>query len=151
MTNYVATSIPSAIIKTMITTNWDTYEGVLPAPTVVDINEATDRQLRRDLWLGDHILIRVDTPAEEETPIGNWVYGNRITRVLLEVYSKKNRQRLYDIASEIRRICHNQMHSLTQYQRIQYRTFNEMTQENLNIWEGRVILELVNNAVLLGT
>ena len=151
MANYSASPVPSQIVKTLFDNNWDTKEGILPKPSFIDVNEALDRRARADIRQADQIIIRVDTPAEEETPIGNWTYGNRIVRVLLEIYTNTNRQRLFDLQAEIRRICHAFRHTTPNYQRIQYKTFNELTQENINIWTGRVIIELVNSAVLLET
>ena len=50
---------------------------------------------------------------------------------------------------EIRRIVHNQMHSLDAYQRIRFANFNEYTDDNMNIWAGRIMIEGINNAVIL--
>ena len=69
----------------------------------------------------------------------------------LELYTRSGRQRLYDLMAEIRRLCHNRMHSLTNFQRQQFINFEEETQEHANVWMGTVNIELVNNAVLLET
>jgi len=98
------------------------------------------------VWVG-----RPGEPAQEETPIGNWKYGNRVYNIILEVHTNQNRQRLYDLVKEIRRICHARMHSLTSFQRIQFGTFSEATQEQVNIWTGTVTIILENNAILLET
>ncbi len=52
---------------------------------------------------------------------------------------------------EIRRICHARMHSLTNFQRQQFMSFNEEAGEQANIWTGTVQIQLENNAVLLET
>ena len=148
---YAAEAIPSYIIKTMLDVQWNNYSGSIPEPSLVDVNDGVSAQLRYDLKQNDYIFIMAESPVEEEEPIGTWVYGNRRTRVVLELHTKESRQRLYDLKQEVRRICHSQMHSLTDYQRIQYMSFVEFTDMQFNVWAGRIILEMVNNAILLET
>ncbi|MEK6861491.1 MAG: hypothetical protein AABY07_05965, partial [Nanoarchaeota archaeon] len=85
----------------------------------------------------------------DERPIGTWVYGDQRFKILLEVLTIHSRQRLYDLEREIRRICHSQMHSMTNFQRIQFMNFVELTQEEFQIWKGRIIVELLNSSILL--
>ena len=107
--------------------------------------------LRLDLNKKDHVVGRMGTPAMEEQPIGNYKYGNRTYNVELELYTLKDRQRLYDIFREIRRLIHVKMHSLTNFQRMKFVSFNEQTQEQVNIWVGSMSIQLENKAVLLET
>ena len=89
--------------------------------------------------------------AEVEEPIGTWIYANRTYRILLEMSTNANRQRLWDIKDEIRRIVHDKRHSLTGFQRIQYRSFTEQMDEQQRIWRGNIQLELLSSAVLMDT
>jgi len=107
--------------------------------------------LRLDLNKKDHVVGRMGTPAMEEQPIGNYKYGNRTYNVELEIYTLRDRQRLYDIFREIRRLIHVKMHSLTNFQRMKFVNFNEQTQEQVNIWVGSISIQLENKAVLLET
>ena len=107
--------------------------------------------MRFNLNVGDVVFGRAGDPALEETPIGNWTYGNRVYNLGLEVYTRVSRQRLYDLVKEVRRICHARMHSLTSFQRIQFGAFTESTQEQVNIWTGAITIKLENNAILLET
>ena len=107
--------------------------------------------LRLDLNKKDHVVGRMGTPAMEEQPIGNYKYGNRTYNVELELYTLRDRQRLYDIFREIRRLIHVKMHSLTNFQRMKFVNFNEQTQEQVNIWVGSISIQLENKAVLLET
>ena len=144
-------SIPSAEIKTMLDGQWNA--GNVAKPNLIDVNDntATGNQARFDLNRGDYVFIMADQPVLDEEPIGTWVYGHRRTRIICEVHTKTDRQRLYDLMAEIRRICHAQMHALTNYQRVQFQTFNEYTDMQLNVWAGRIVIELLNSAVLLET
>lgn len=147
-------TIPSAVFKADLDGQWITtnYDQAGSAPTIVDVNEGAQRNIRvADIRSGDYIILRVDTPAMEERPIGTWVYGHRTSRILLELYTAVNRQRLYDMMGEVRRVMHARMHSLTTFQRIQFVNWNEYTNEQENIWAGRIILEGINSAVLLET
>ena len=107
--------------------------------------------LRLDLNKKDHVVGRMGTPAMEEQPIGNYKYGNRTYNVELEIYTLRDRQRLYDIFREIRRLIHVKMHSLTNFQRMKFVNFNEQTGEQVNIWVGSMSIQLENKAVLLET
>ena len=144
-------TIPSATTRSILSTNWNLTNVV--TPTFLDINSgvALKHDLRQTSAGQDLVVIRIDVPGQEETPIGNWLYVNRVSRVLVELYTAVNRQRLYDLMAEVRRIMHARRHSETTYQRIQFKNFTELVNENQNIWSGRVILEYVNNAVLAET
>ena len=117
-------------------------------PTFIKVN-AANQPLRFDLNVGDHLVGRIGTPSFVEQPIGNWKYGNRTYNIEIELFTLTSRQRLFNLMQEIRRICHARMHSLTNFQRQQFQTFNEETSDQANIWTGTVLIQLVNNAVLL--
>ena len=144
-------AIPSDTIQTMLSGQWtrSNYSGTAD-PTFVDVNDGTT-SVRYDFRSGDLIIIAVDNPAMDERPIGTWVYGHQTTRVLVELYTSNSRQRLYDLMREVRRVCHSQMHSLTSYQRVQFVSFNELVETTQRVWIGRIIIELLNSAVLLNT
>ncbi len=144
---YTAAVIPSTDIKALLVDNWDTQGENVPTPQIIDLNDTTE-PIRFDARRGDIIIVKADAPMEEENLIGTWIYGHRRWRIILELTSKQNRTRLWDMKNEIRRICHNQMHSMTNFQRIQYINFHESYEEQQNIWQGRVSIELVSNAVL---
>ena len=120
-------------------------------PKFIEVTGATNDPLRFNLNVGDVVFGRAGDPALEETPIGNWTYGNSVYNLAIEVYTNTSRQRLYDLVKEIRRICHARMHSLTSFQRIQFGAFTESTQEQVNIWTGAITIKLENNAILLET
>ena len=120
-------------------------------PRFIEVTGSTSDPLRFDLNVKDVIVGRPGNPAFSEQPIGNWKYGNRLYAVELEISTNKDRQRLYNIIAEIRRLCHARMHSLTSFQRIMFATFQEMTQQNVNVWTGLVVVQLENNGILLET
>ena len=96
-------------------------------------------------------MARPSGPALQEIPIGNRKFGNRVYNITLEIYTNTSRQRLYDVMREIRRICHARIHSLTNFQRIQFMDFNEQTNAQANLWAGTVSVQLVNSAITLET
>jgi len=140
--------LPAKEILDTLYTNWYGENVVEPEFTEVT---GVGEPFRLDLNKKDHVVGRVGTPAMEEQPIGNWKYGNRTYNVDLEIYTLQNRQRLYDICREIRRLIHVKMHSLTNFQRMKFVNFNEQTQEQTNIWVGSMSIQLENKAVLLET
>ena len=119
-------------------------------PAFIEVTGAKE-PIRFNLNVNDHVIGRAGNPALQETPLGNWTYGNRIYNLELEVHTLNSRQRLYDLMREIRRICHDRKHSLTNFQRQQFTGFSEETGEQANIWTGTIDILLENNAVLLET
>ena len=140
--------VPIDAIMSDINTQWNASNVV--KPTLVTV-KGPNQPFRFDLNLGDHLIGRTGSPAMDETPIGNWKYGNRTYNVEIELYTLNERQRLYDLMREVRRICHDRKHSLTNFQRQQFTGFSEETGEQANIWTGTIDILLENNAVLLET
>jgi hypothetical protein len=147
---YSASTIPTDDFQAILAAQWDIQEGNVPEPKYYIVNDGSTA-IRVDLNRGDALVLKADSPTEEEQPIGAWMYGNRKWRLMLELATKKSRVRLWDLKNEIRRICHSQMHSMTNFQRVQYLNFHENMEEEQNIWQGRITIELVSNAVLLET
>ena len=124
--------------------------GSSKKPAFIEVTGANE-PMRFDLNVNDHFVGRAGSPAIEEEPIGNWKYGNRTYNLELEVYTLTSRQRLYDLMRELRRICHARIHSLTNFQRLRFVNFQELTQEQANVWAGTINITLENSAVLLET
>ena len=144
---YSAEPTPPSDIKDLLDTQWSTFSGNIPEPTFIEVN-ADGSALNIDIAnQGDAVIIRLDTNGYQENVIGTWYYTNRTYRVLLEIVSAVSRQRLMDLMQEIRRICYDNMHSMTNYQRIQFVNFTEQTQKEFNIWRGFVTISLVNSAI----
>ena len=138
--------MPADDLLTDFNSQWNTSNVAKPNLVVVTGN---GEPLRFVLNAGDAIVAR--NSSFTETPIGNWTYGNREYTVDLEIWTLRERQRLFNLMQEIRRICHARMHSLTNFQRIQFINFNEMTSDTVNVWMGNSQIQLVNNGVLLET
>ena len=124
--------------------------GSSAKPAFIEVTGSGD-PMRFDLNVNDHFIGRAGSPAMDEVPIGNWIYGNRSYNISLEIYTLNSRQRLYDLMRELRRICHSRKHSLTNFQRLQFTSFNEQTTEQARVWMGTASIQLINNAVLLET
>ena len=128
---------------------WDASNVV--EPRFIEVTGNTSDPLRYDLNVKDVVVGKAGTPAVDELPIGNWKYGNRTYNIELEVHTNSQRQRLYDIIREIRKLCHSRMHNLTNFHRIRFVSFNELTQQQVNVWSGIVNIQLENSAILLET
>jgi|TARA_R110000751_G_scaffold16865_4_gene52884 hypothetical protein len=150
MTNvYAPEPIPAQEVKELLNTYWDvTTTGKIPNPTYVVVTGAS-QEIRHDLTKGDLLVVRAGNWREEI--IGNYTYGNRYYEVFLEVFTLNQRQRLYDIMQEVKRVVHSKKHSMDNYQRIAFTDFEDKTDDTFNVWEGRISLELQNAGVLLET
>ena len=140
--------IPIDDVFTDLDSQWNASN--VTKPSFIKVN-AANQPIRFDLNVGDHLIGRTGSPAMEETPIGNWKYGNRTYNIEIELFTLNGRQRLFNLMQEIRRICHARIHSLTNFQRQQFISFSEETGEQVNVWTGTVEIFLENNAVILET
>ena len=140
--------IPIDDVFTDLDSQWNASN--VTKPSFIKVN-AANQPIRFVLNVGDHLIGRTGSPAMEETPIGNWKYGNRTYNIEIELFTLNGRQRLFNLMQEIRRICHARIHSLTNFQRQQFISFSEETGEQVNVWTGTVEIFLENNAVLLET
>lgn len=138
--------MPASEVLDELDSQWNASN--VTEPNYIEVTGAND-PVRFNLNKADYVIGRAGSPEIQETPIANYKYGNRVYRVVLEVYTKDSRQKLYNIMREIRRICHARVHSLTNFQRITFNQFAEDNSEQANVWVGTVDIELVNNAVLL--
>lgn len=119
-------------------------------PNFIEVT-GDNEPLRFNLNADDVVIVRAGSPSVEETPVGNWTYGNRTYNIEIELHTNENRQRLYNLMREVRRLAHARKSSLTNFQRIRFVNFAEVTQEQANVWTGTVNILLVNNMVLLET
>ena len=140
--------IPIDAVLADLDSQWNASNVTKPAFITVN---AANEPIRFDLNAGDQVVGRTGSPAFQETPIGNWKYGNRTYNIEIELFTLDSRQRLFNLMQEIRRICHARKHSLTNFQRQQFLSFNEETGEQINIWTGTIEITLENNAILLET
>jgi len=138
--------MPADDLLTDFNGQWNTSNVAKPNLVVVTGN---GEPLRFDLNVADALIAR--NTSFTETPVGNWTYGNRDYTVSLEIWTLRERQRLFNIMREVRRICHARMHSLTNFQRIQFQSFSEATTDQVNVWMGTIQIALVNDSVLLET
>jgi hypothetical protein len=129
---------------------YSNVSGTSKKPGFIEVTGASE-PMRYNLNVNDQIIARASGPALQEIPIGNRKFGNRIYNIMLELYTNSSRQRLYDVMREVRRICHSRIHSLTNFQRIQFMDFNELTNAQANVWAGTVSIQLVNSAITLET
>ena len=144
--------VPVTDLLTDIEGQWtfSNVSGTSKKPGFIEVNGASE-PLRYNLNVNDQIIGRAGNPTLQENPIGNYKFGDRIYYVALEIYTNTSRQRLYDLMREVRRICHARIHSLTNFQRIRFVNFNESTDAQVNLWNGIIQIELVNNSVSLET
>ncbi len=119
-------------------------------PNFIEVT-GNNEPMRFNLNAADAVVVRAGNPSVDETPLGNWKYGNRTYNLEVQLYTNENRQRLYNLMREARRIVHARRSSLTNFQRIRFVSFAELTQEQANVWTGTINVTLENSMVLLET
>ena len=144
--------VPVTDLLTDIEGQWtfSNVSGTSKKPGFIEVTGSSE-PMRYNLNVNDQIIARPGNPAVSETPIGNYKFGDRLYNITLEIYTNTSRQRLYDVMREVRRVCHARIHSLTNFQRIQFMDFNELTNAQANVWAGTISIQLVNSAITLET
>ena len=140
--------IPIDAVMSDLNSQWNASNVTKPSLTTVN---GESQPYRFDLNVGDHVIGRTGNPAFSEEPLGNHKYGNRFYGIELEIFTLTSRQRLYNLMREIRRVIHDRRHSLTNFQRQIFISFNEEVGEQANVWTGTIDIQLENNGVLLET
>ena len=143
--------LPTADFKSLLDAQWNASNVVEPLFREVNSSDAfVNLNLANDSASTDAVVIFPGVPAIEETFIGNHSYGDREYNLQIQVFSMTSRQRLWDLMREIRRICHAQRHSMTNFQRVLFRSMNEVDLENNeNIWHGVIDVVLENRSISL--
>ena len=142
------TRIPYNTVRDLLEDEWNTSN--VSAPLFIVANEGLEPP-RVELNNSDVVNITSGVPSESEQPIGTWVYAHRSWKITVDLVTKTSRERLWQIKDEIRRICHKNTHRIEGYQRIQYMQFSELVDQQFNVWQGKIDIELVSNAVLRET
>jgi hypothetical protein len=142
-------SVPIRDYLTDLAAQFDTTNTGSELPKFLEATE-DNKPIYFNLTAGDTIVGKMGLPSFEEKPIGNWRYVNRLYNIELELYTSTNRQQLYNLVQEIRRLVYARRHKLTNYQRIQWEQFNELPEGKTNIWHGTIRLQLVNDGVYVG-
>ena len=140
--------VPVTDVLAEFNSQWNASNVV--KPQLIEM-AGVDAATRIDLNRGDYLIASPGNPTLEETPIGNWKYINRAYNISVELQTRVSRQRLYDLMAEIRRICHARRHNLTNFQRLQFRNFNEEVGETVNVWIGTIELQTVNENIIAET
>lgn len=152
--SYVAEPVPSTLILNMFEQKWDNHSGNVPKPKIIESNTRPENTLEIPLGIKEQsvIIIRPDVVGEQETlrDLGA-MYKDVKFDVLVEIHSIVNRQRLYDLKAEVRRIIHANMHNFEGYDICYYRSFSDLGQANLNYWQGIIRVQFMSNKVLLDT
>ena len=150
MGTYTAQVIPSKILKDLLENNWDTLQGNVPIPEIIEVN-VPEEEYRKEVSEKGLIAIRADVGGERETLRNAWAYKDIKWEILLDLWVTKNRQRLYDLLYVVRGICHSNLHnsSVTQFQVLRYLSFVELTTEFTNIWRGTIRVSLESAGIPL--
>ena len=141
--------LPVSDVLSELNTQWNASN--VAKPTLIEYNGGQTTTMRIDLNNSDYVIAQPGVPTLDETPIGNWSYVDRNYAVSIELMTKNSRQRLYDLMAEIRRICHARVHSMTNFQRVQFSAFNEVPGDELNVLTGMVEIFVVNTNIVAET
>jgi len=132
-------------MKALLDDNWAEYQET-PKPQFIVINDPESPEVRVNYNDGDAIIISTDS-SEQIRYRGNIQYYDRIVPVSLDIRTKENRQRLHDMWKMVRIILFSKKHDFPSYQLIKMIGYQEMVNEELNIWRGVARVQLDNHCI----
>ena len=132
-------------MKTVLDTYWSEFHET-PKPQFIVVNDPDGPEARVDYNIGDAIIITTEG-SEQIRYRGNIQYYDRIVPVTLDIRTKENRQRLHDIWKMIRIVMFDQKHDFPNYQLIRIIGYQEMVNEEMNIWRGVARIQLENHCI----
>ena len=151
MTPYTPERIPPKIVSDKLKDNWNDWEDNIPLPEIVDVNEDLETAIARyNLQDSDLVIIRTDTGGIRETWRDAHKYADELVNIEIVIFTMKDRQRLYDLMQEIRRIFRTYKHFFGTYHEAIYLSFVELTQQQLNIWNGIIRTQLDERRIYIG-
>jgi len=148
---YQSERIPPKVVKEKIEEQWNDNEGMIPIPVLVDINETEEETFaRHNLQEGDIVIFRTDTAGVRETWRDAHKYADELVAIEIVLHTMISRQRLFDLMQEIRRIVRTYKHQFGNYHEAVYLSFVEITQQQLNVWQGIIRVQLDTRRIWIG-
>jgi hypothetical protein len=133
---YVKESTPPEAMQFLLNKNWISVRA-MPKPDIIVVNDSNDARSRFDLNSSDTITIRSEGP-EIIKYRGNVSYYDRSYPLIIEVWTKVDRQRLRDMWKQVKGIIFDHLFAIEGYQIIMIKSYREMTADALNIWKSEI-------------
>ena len=142
--------LPMEDVIQLLSDNWNNSNNTTPS-YFIKHNSVKAQIITVNIRRGTAVIGRPSVTTQTITPIGNWAYGNIVYDVAIEIQTAEGRQDLMDMAWEAKRILFANKHAMTNFQRVQWQSFDEAVDENINMWTGFIQVQLKNDAVKLDT
>lgn len=143
--------IPERFIRDYLSANWNIWSGVLPLPTFIAANDQMGDSWRFDEKKSDVVVVR-QTRTQDKRMSDDLEYKTSDATMSIELYTYTNRQRLYNMMSEVRRIMlygrkRASIGEINYIPRVwyllEYQNFTENTQITYNNWQGIIRVRLL--------
>ena len=141
-------SIP--LLKSMFTSDWNRSNTTQRKPVIDDItNIEPGRGKRLDLRRQDAILF-YETAHNEEQPELLYDFVNTRINVTVDIRTTMNRDQLYKMENEVRRIVHaNRRGNGIDFDRLIYKTRTDLSDRTKKLWRFTFQVEIVTFAELI--
>jgi len=146
---YVQEKLPPELMQTLLQTNWAAYRN-MPKPDIIVANDPDDARARFDLTNNDVITIITSGP-EVIKYRGNVHYYDKAYPILLELWTRVDRQRVRDMWKQVKGIVFDHLFAIDGYQIIKIQSYTEMVNDALNIWRAQVKLSIEAAGVCIDT
>lgn len=136
--------VPSEIIRDLIQQEWISSERA-PRP-IVYAEDDLDNPGKGMLNRSDYVVVSFE--GREETQANyRYEYVDTTDRLTIYVKTNKNRQRLYNLIWEVRRIVYKWSKSLVPWQQVYLDGYQEQTDNEHRVWDAVVSIRGTNRGV----
>ena len=141
-------SIP--LLKSMFNSDWNRSNTTQRKPVIDDItNIDPGRGKRLDLRQQDAVLF-YETAHNEEQPELLYDFVNTRINVTVDIRTTMNRDQLYKMENEVRRIIHaNRKGNAIDFDRLIYKTRTDLSDRTKKLWRFTFQVEIVTFAELI--
>lgn len=140
-----AEPVPGEIVRDLLKQAWlDTQR--CKRPEIHLMNDLTLPAEQMHLKKADYILLA--EPNVQESQHGHsYEYKDIEITVQMELYTIANRQRLYDLWAEVKRIVYTYQNVVRPYQQLHVDNFTESVRDKHGFWAGTAQIRLESKAV----
>jgi len=139
-------AVPAETIYNLLVADWD--RANLPLPNIVQ--RETAEELREEIPDEGLVLVYAESGGVRSSPRGNMMYKDETVNVIIDVWTLKSHEHLYQLQGEILRTIEENTMDVSPYQLVRPLSFAEEYGKTFQAWHGDVRVELSRYAIRTG-
>lgn len=137
--------VPAEIMRDLLDQEWAVHDTLRPRPAFYVKDDKGDPG-QVDLARSDVIVVTVEEVAEQQRGY-KYEFKDVEVPLVLEIYSRQDRQRVYNLVAECRRIVYRWQRAMNPYQQMYWDRFVDESEGRLRNWKISAYVRLTSLAV----